>query len=163
MAPSRTTQRCSSMLRATRANAGAAPTAGAGRARSPSVLCCASAIARGPGSGATKPTDARSRPRPLRRGEALLEPVVGVGVVVVARDLGVAAGAVHRLRLDKRAVRVEAHGVVAERARPLLERVEQPGAEAQAAVRAVDPHAHDLADPGRKRAQRAAARRLAVE
>ncbi len=49
-----------------------------------------------------------------------LEPVGGVDVVVVARDLGVAARPVHRLRLGEHRVGVEAHDAVPARdGRPL--------------------------------------------
>src|SRR5690349_25111232 len=49
------------------------------------------------------------------RGQALLEPVVGVRLVVERGDLAIAGGAIHRDRLDERAV-----GLEPDHARPVL-------------------------------------------
>ena len=94
--------------------------------------------------------------------QALLEPRLRVGVVVVALDVAVARALVHRDRLGEGAVGVQPDRVVAEVGGDLLEVAQQPRPEPGAAPAGVDPHPLDLAHAGTDLLDPAARDRLAV-
>ena len=100
---------------------------------------------------------------PRSRGcERLLEPPLGVGVVVVPLDLAVARPLVHRDRLEQGAVRVQHHPGVAEPCRQHLELAQHPGAQPGSAPVVGHPHPLDLAGVGREVLDAAVRHRPAV-
>ena len=101
--------------------------------------------------------------RPSRAAQPLLEPVVGVGLVVERGYLGVSRGAVHRDGLDERPVGLEPDLAYAMVGGAALELGEQAPADAEPARRCGDPHALDLGGRAAVELQRAAADRLAAE
>src|SRR5579863_903595 len=98
-----------------------------------------------------------------RRGsaQALLEPVLGVGVVVVAWDLAITGGAVQAESLGERSIGIEADGAQLARGRGTLELRQEAAPEAKAAHPRRQPHALDLPYPGLEGADYTAADRLA--
>ena len=83
-----------------------------------------------------------------RRGEVLGEPVLRVGVVVVALDRSMPGRLVQRDCFEQRRVGVEDDAAMAELAGDTFEVVEQSTAETDATPVGVDPHPLDLAGRG---------------
>src|SRR4051794_4850883 len=98
------------------------------------------------------PRSPSGRPKELYRssrrksGEALLEPVLGVDLVVEGGHLDVAAGSIEPDRLPEACAGLEPHDGV-RRCRLLFQRGQQPAPEAQAPGTRRYPHALDLARP----------------
>src|ERR1041384_2249502 len=90
------------------------------------------------------------------RRQALLEPVVGVRLVVERGDLAIAGRAIHRDRLDERAVGLEPDHARAVLAGARLELGEQAATDAEAARRRGHPHALDLGGRAAMELERAA-------
>ena len=93
--------------------------------------------------------------------EALLEPVVGVGLVVERHDLAVARAAVEGDRLGEAGIGVQPNGVAAVRRGLGLELAEQPSPHAEPTGVRIDPEPLDLGGFARVEAQRPATDGLA--
>src|SRR6185295_1236963 len=81
-------------------------------------------------------------------GQPLLEPDLGVRIVVVARDVVVAGAFVKCDGLGEGGVGVEPNGLVSKVGSGRFEMMQQPGAEPCSAPFRIDPHALDFAGLG---------------
>src|SRR4051794_5210290 len=95
--------------------------------------------------------------------EALLEPVMGVGLVVEGLDLDVACRAIEAARFLQGSVGLQAQEADAAPARALLDLAEDTPADAEAAGAGRHPHALDLGRLAAVELQRSAADRLAAQ